>query len=205
MYTSRHPVQSGFTLIELIIVIVIIGIIASVASINSGNGKQELLQTEAKRFQALFTLARQESILQSRHLGIRFFQDGYHFYQMLEPKPAVDTNKNEEITDNEVDDKKPKWQNMQDNILRPRTLPAILVSQLYLEGISVELAVSAKQDKKSVNVSGATEAIKPQVFLLSSGENTAFEYQLNYPNIGRANIKIDATGNVDLNYYYDEQ
>jgi type II secretion system protein H len=202
-------------LIELIIVIVIVGIMASLTTINLSDNKQELLQTEAKRFQALFVLARQESVLQSRHLGMRFFQGGYQFYQMLEPEETKDSQletdksrgNNDRLSNNgdEEEDEKPKWQNLQDNILRPRNLPDSLFSQLYLEGISVELS-SAKTSKPAIeNRLSVSEAIKPQIFLLSSGENTAFEYQLNYSGVGRASIKVNPTGKIELTYIYEQQ
>lgn len=236
MLVSRYKIQSGFTLIELIIVIVIVGVIASLATINTSDNKQALLQTEAKRLQALFVLAQQEAVLQSRHLGLRFSQEGYQFYQMLDPKASFgdqinntdtartpqDQNQNQQETtnvqtpyqNNIEEEAEPTWQLLNDNILKPRQLPKVLVSQLYLDGISVELlSTQATEEVQDVNNIGTNtisndanaQGNKPQIFLLSSGENTAFEYQLTYNNVGRVTIKVNPIGTFTLEYFYDKQ
>jgi general secretion pathway protein H len=206
LFISPSKTQSGFTLIELIIVIVIIAIIASLASITSGDKKRELLQTETKRFRVLFDLARQESILQSQQLGIAFSQTSYQFYQKSEQSHFDQKPRVKEISDqagNIAENSLPPWTLLQDKILKPRNLPGQLNPQLYIEGISVSLSGRKEQENKSETQQNIT--VKPQVFLLSSGENTSFEYQLNYSGIGRANIKIDSIGKVDISYHFDKQ
>ena len=213
MFASRSKIQSGFTLIELIIVIVIVGIMASLATITVGDHKQELLQTEAKRFQALFVLARQEAVLQSLHLGMRFSKNGYQFYQMLDANqaselPSKNPNAVDDTVNNAVDieaERQTKWQLLQDPILKSRYLPNVLSSQLYLDGISIELLTTNVSGEKPATDIKASQQIKPQIFLLSSGENTAFEYQLDYSGVGRVMIKVDPVGQLELKYFYDKQ
>ncbi len=188
--------------------IVIIAIIASLASITSGDKKRELLQTETKRFRVLFNLARQESILQSQQLGIVFFQEGYQFYQKSEQghfdqKPKLRVEETSLQTSDTVENSKPQWTLLQDKILKPRHLSTLLSPQLYIEAISVSL--SARKNQKNKDKPPQNITVKPQVFLLSSGENTPFEYQLNYSGIGRANIKIDSIGKTDVSYHFDKQ
>jgi general secretion pathway protein H len=208
LFISPSKTQLGFTLIELIIVIVIVAIIASLASITSSDKKRELLQTETKRFRVLFDLARQESILQSQQLGIVFSQEGYQFYQKSEqshfdkkPKPRVAETPLQ--ASDAVENSKPQWTLLQDKILKPRHLPTLLSSQLYIEAILVSL--SARKDEKDKDKTQKNITVKPQVFLLSSGENTPLEYQLNYSGIGHANIKIDSIGKIDVSYHFDKQ
>lgn len=74
----RH--NRGFTLIELLVVLVIIGVIVGLASIALGDNRAEELQREARRLQAVLTLAAEEAIVKSRELGVRFDADGYRFF-----------------------------------------------------------------------------------------------------------------------------
>ena len=186
--------QSGFTLIEIIIVVVIIGVMASMVTISLGDKKQELLETEAKRFQALVTLASQEAILQSRHLAIGFFQGGYQFYQ--ENDVLVD-----DIASDGLKAQKTRWKSLdQDSMLRRRELPTKITAQLYLSDTSIVLA----QEKGSEKSEFAEKQVKPQIFLLSSGENTPFEYQLEYTGTGLASLKVDPIGNIKIEYKYTD-
>ncbi|HEX5513684.1 MAG TPA: type II secretion system minor pseudopilin GspH, partial [Gammaproteobacteria bacterium] len=70
----------GFTLIEVLVVLVIIGVIVGLASIALGDNRAEELQREARRLQAVLTLAAEEAIVKSRELGVRFDSDGYRFF-----------------------------------------------------------------------------------------------------------------------------
>jgi len=74
------------------------------------------------------------------------------------------------------------WSVYDDDVFRARRLPADLLSQLYLEGIPIVL------EKKLV---------KPQVFILSSGEMTPFIYELQFPGKDeRIKLEVNAIGDV---------
>jgi prepilin-type N-terminal cleavage/methylation domain-containing protein len=62
--------QSGFTLLEIMIVVVIVGLLASVVAPMVSKSTDDLLKEQADRFIALVKLAQDESILQSRQLGL---------------------------------------------------------------------------------------------------------------------------------------
>lgn len=79
--TRREAVgPCGFTLIELLVVVMIIGVIAGLTVINAGRqGPAELLETEARRLQALFRLAGEEAILFDRLHGLQLARQDYRF------------------------------------------------------------------------------------------------------------------------------
>jgi len=75
-----HRPSRGFTLIEVLVVLMIIGVIVSLAALSFGDNRAEELQREARRLQAVLTLAAEEAIVKSRELGVRFDADGYRFF-----------------------------------------------------------------------------------------------------------------------------
>lgn len=149
----------GFTLLELLVVLVLIGIITSFAvlSISTG-GLNRQLEQEGRRFISLVEMAGDEALLQSRELGIDFTQTGYRFLHLVEGQ----------------------WIPYQgDKIFRNRTLPDSVSYQLYIDGLPVVLPEQFEAIKQGSAAEGeATVLLKPQLFILSSGERNPFELQL---------------------------
>jgi len=116
--TFGHVVQrrrlSGFTLLELLVVIVIIGIIISVASVSVNVlGRDNQIEDQAKRLNAVISQAREEAELQARDTGLYIERDGYLFMRYNYPTH----------TWNEIED---------DELLKRRELPAGLQNRLWL-------------------------------------------------------------------------
>lgn len=133
----------GFTLLELLVVILLIGIITTFAVLATGDGGRErLVMQEAERFSALLMLAGDEAVLQSREYGVQFSDDGYRFMVFEPTGKAV-------------------WKSIeQDNLLRQRSVPAIIDLELHVDGLPV--MIDARHGS-------------PQLILSSSGERTPFE------------------------------
>lgn len=109
----------GFTLIELMVVMVIISVILTFVSLSIGDGGiSRTLELEGKRFSSLVTLAREESIMQAKEMGISFEDNSYQFY-VLEGQ---------------------EWhpQTARDDIFRHRILPPAIQIELQIEGMPVD-------------------------------------------------------------------
>lgn len=127
----------GFTLIELLVTILIIAIIISMARLAIGEPGPEKLKEERARIIALYQLAQEESILQSRELGLVFWDNGYGFYELISGTA---------------------WQPVRDDkFLRERELAAGIRLQLWLEGVEVIMS-SVKKEKPQVFVLSSGEA-----------------------------------------------
>ena len=149
----RFDAQRGFTLLELMVVMVLISIIAGWFFLNTNiAGAERHLRIEADRLQALIYLAAEESILYGREYGLEIAEDGYSF-AVLNPDTQIWETPTEMRT------------------LRPRTLPAGMTLELYLENTDVILETEKSEESDE-------ELPQPQIFVLSSGELTPFELRL---------------------------
>ena len=111
--------NAGFTLLEVLVVLLMIGIILGFATLSVDlGGRERLLEQEAKRLQALLSVAQEEAILENRSLGLRLEADGYQFYQLDEAE---------------------RWQVVEaDDSLRPRQLPALMRLSVEIDGLAVK-------------------------------------------------------------------
>lgn len=187
MQTTHHPRSAstikGFTLIEILVVIVIISIGVGVVAVNFSAGSlEQKAEEEADRLQQLLRFAHQQSVVRAEEYGIRFYTTGYRFMQ--------------------YDELSQQWADIQkDRLLRNRALIEPLEINLYIDQLSVDIPDSPsddpqveKEDDKDAEeqttvvaktqsfTSQATDKIRPQVFLLSSGElSPAFELHIRVP------------------------
>lgn len=144
-YKHFHTGASrGFTLLELLVVIVIVAILftLSVFSIR-GSSPEDLIQEEARRLDRLLQLALEEAVLKGEEYGLEFSTHSYRFLML-------DENNNWQIIET-------------DRLLRERTLPQEMEVELVIEQIDVVVDDNEDSDE---------DKLKPQVFLLSSGEIT---------------------------------
>ncbi len=144
------PPPDGFTLIEILVVVVIIAIVASVAVISvNALGRDTEISDETRRLSGLIGIVREQAEMEARDYGLRLEEEKYDFL-------IHDVRRNEWLVLEE------------DNLLRPRELPAGLRLRLWLEGREVILRPPADRKKPR----------PPQITLLSSGDITAFELRI---------------------------
>ena len=180
----------GFTLIELLVVIVIVGIVLSMASLSIGVlGRDNEIEDQARRLQAVLTQVREESELQGRDVGLLIEKEGYFFMR--------------------YDYATQHWQQMNnDELTAYRKLPDGLQFQLWLEDREIviktheenkELLARSASSSSSSSISASVgnekfseyqistttktntalkEDVVPQIMLLSSGDISPFELRL---------------------------
>ncbi len=172
--TVRHMTakQRGFTLIELLVVVVIVAILFTYTTLAiRSDSPEDFIKEEAQRLQRLVQLAMEESILRGEEYGIEVYVDGYRFLQ---------------LSDNQ-------WQPLStDKILRGRKLSHDIELEMRLEdtAISIATALDPLSDKKVELDNSLDEVeedkkttIKPQIYLLSSGEITP-EFDIRFYILG---------------------
>lgn len=145
-HRRRPRACAGFTLLEVLVVLLIIGVVISFAALSIGRA-DNAVEEEAERLAALIRLGSEEAVLQGRELAIEFNTDGYRFL-------AFDGEQWLAIVD--------------DELLRPRTLPFDVAVDLAIEGEPLQL--QAETDAED-----GERRTPPRIFLLSSGEMSPFE------------------------------
>ncbi|MDQ1363727.1 MAG: ral secretion pathway protein [Pseudomonadota bacterium] len=168
------PLQRGFTLIELLVVVSIIAIAFS-AFIMLGfsfSNPEDALRTEVQRLHARLQFAHEQGVMRGEDYGVRFHPQGYRLMRYENGKWAdLDTDK----------------------LLLPHTLPENMRLDLALEGISAIVTEPDAELKKNPE-----HEIRPQVFLLSSGETTPdFEVRI---RISGADLSRAVHGNINGQY-----
>ncbi len=173
-----NTMQSGFTLLEIMIVVVIVALLASVVAPMVSKSADDLLKEQADRFIALVKLAQDEAILQSRQLGLMVDAEGYSFLQQED-----DSN---------------DWFFFSEGPFRQRKLSSGIKTSLYLEDTDVLLPENntMAEEEEGIETEEGKKKLKPQVFLLSSGEMTPFSYEMTFSTGSHIKITFDAIGNV---------
>ena len=159
----------GFTLVEMLVVVVIIGVMVVGAVLALGvAGRDRSLEDETRRLDALLGYAREQAELQTREYGLRFTRNGYVFIAW-DPRTGA-------------------WLEVQDDVLRPRTLPEGLEFDLVLEGRRIVL------DRED-----PTQALAPHVGVASSGDFTSFEITVRrVGGLPRQSLKPREDGSLEV-------
>ena len=163
----------GFTLLELLVVLVLLGIILSFAMLSIGDGgRQDQLEREARRLHALFHLAGEEAVLQSREFGVQIKSGAYSFVHYS--------------TDG--------WQDTGDVMFRAYELPDTMKLQLFLDDNAVVLPVldereDAPQPQLLFFSSGERH---PFELVLAYREGPPLAYRLQAPMLGRITLGREA-------------
>ena len=167
----KVPRLSGFTLLEILVVVVIIVIFTSVVALSVRTvGMERKLKEEALRLTSLLELASDEAVLSGRDLGLRVEPEGYRFLLFDYPSGS--------------------WYPLDaDRVLRPRPFPEQTVTELYLEGLRIDLSEGMIGDDGQL-----LETPLPQILILSSGELTPFTLRLNHE---QSAVPFDVVGSAD--------
>jgi general secretion pathway protein H len=175
--------SAGFTLLELMVVLVLIGIIFSFAVLSlRGTDISDLMEQETRRLAMLLELASDEAVLRGEELAVNFTDDGYEFLVLRDNNwgPPAD-----------------------DPLLKAYSLPADIELRLEVEGEPPVLNVVAGEQQKDAGEDSG-EQLEPQVFILSSGEMTAFtatllslqssyRYHLDVTLLGKVSWEVEET------------
>jgi len=164
-----QPTAFGFTLIEILVVVVIIAVMVSAAAVAvTVLGRDTEVQDQTKRLWAVLNQAKEEAELQSRNFGLLIDATGYEFV--------------------EFDARRWAWEPLvDDELLRPRTLPPGVSMALKLEGREVVLkpraerkgtAASGAPADSTTSVSLADADLAPHIMLLASGDVNSFDVRI---------------------------
>ena len=164
----------GFTLLELMIVVFVIGLVTAGVVISfSGGRRDEQLERESERLDALFDYVREQAELQTRDYGFRINTRGYSFvvFDVLASqwRPAEE-----------------------DDALRERPFPEGIETEVVVEGRRVVLETKKKD----------VEDFMPHVMIFSNGDISSFEVILwregTDERKDRSRIYSDESGNINL-------
>jgi general secretion pathway protein H len=170
-----RKLQTGFTLIEVMLVLALMGLMISVVSYTAlGTNNYDKVNQQAKRFQVVFDMASDYAILNQVQLGIRIDEE-----QSTYTYVALDDD----------DD----WVELAgQKLFESYQLPEDMTLQLFLDDLpwqqeerlfdrslfDEELSVS----DESVEIGNEEDIVPPppQLFLLSSGDLTPFELTITF-------------------------
>ena len=164
---------SGFTLIEILVVLAIIGLLTGMAVLSAGAASSGV-EREARRLSATLRLAADESRLQGRVLGLRFYSGGYSWHELVAAesggRPALDF----------------VWSPMAGRgALAPRSWPPQLEFELKING-------------RAVRTSMRDPSPPPQIVLLPEGEFTPFSLKLTGTMEAGTVVEFGAAGQLGI-------
>ena len=169
-------------------VVLIIAIISGTAVLSIGVLRDDReVQREADRAIALFSILRDEAMLQGREFGVEFMTTGYRFV--------------------EYDVLGDRWADVPlDELLTTRTLPEGMEFELYVDGRGVKLNYDPvrfvqkedDEDDEDSDKSFGIEQYSPHVYVYSSGDMTPFELHIvQAADDTRIMFQVDILGNTE--------
>lgn len=90
--------QTGFTLLELLLVVVIVSVIASLAVLSVGDRRTKQLHNQAQKLEALLNWLADEAVFQQQPLGLKLTEAGYQQLHWGLCKNTMDCNLNKRST-----------------------------------------------------------------------------------------------------------
>ncbi len=163
--------QRGFSLLEILVWMAIAAIAISFVGLAVGSGSRaDQFTAETERLSGMMQLAREEAVLTSKPIGLRF---------LAEPNAQSQTISYEWSVFEQG-----RWLPLsQHNYFRPASLMAGVSFDIRLEGRGIEL-MTAEQDEQDEQNSQA--GYQPDIFFLHSGEIApAFEIELHAEALAR--------------------
>ncbi len=150
---SPYALQTGFTLLEILVVVSIVMIMTSIIVLGfTGADTNTRIKTEAQRLALLVELARSASMQSNREWGLYIEKREYRFVSL------------DSVTGS--------WNSVNQREFRPRILPNNISLRL--------LRTTQTDDSDAINVSGsdiaeAPASEQPDIVIFSDGELTPFK------------------------------
>lgn len=172
--------SAGFSLLELIIVLVIMGVLVASITISINDTRGDKLHFEARRLTARLSLALDEAVLTNRELGLEVEKDLYRFLFLDEQKWQVIGSGEERQL---VEQKLPEGMELQ-----------LQVDGLFSQFEQTEINKMFKEDEEAM-----TPALRPQIYLMSSGELNPFILVIGYDDETPIYYQIEASYDGKIN------
>ncbi len=183
--------SKGFSLLELIIVLVIIGVMAAAVTMSVSNSRVDTLKLEAHRLAARISLAQDEAVITNQQLGLEVNHAQYRFLVLEEDNWTL-INPAEERQ------------------LVTQELPEGMTLQIQEEGIFAHFQDEKNNNKLFKSIDETERAsdddenekiLRPQVYLLSSGEINPFNLYIGYDDQEPIYYQLVASydGNITIN------
>lgn len=197
LFQYQQSRNRGFTLLELLIVMVIVALMVTmvVLSVNLGRG-DSALKDSARRLHAIMQLASEEAILFNKSLGVKFEEDEYSFYELVEreveedpddPDSELIKEKAWEAIDQQGDSK---------GAFSLTELPDYHEFMIFIEGTEI----SVKEDTFGTFNDDQRKKVKPTLFITPDGEIFPdFDIQIQHQDSDAfASIKFNKEGELEL-------
>ena len=193
--------QTGFSLLELIIVLVIIGIVVAAITLSIADTRGDNLRFEARRLSARISLAIDEAILTNQEYGLEIAKDRYRFLALNEDNWQAINAENEKQLLEQIIPEGMEIQLKVDGLFADFNEQGVskLFSE-YKEGFEDD--ESMDNDANNNNNVVGDKKLRPQIYLMSSGEINPFilmiGYEVNFGSDEPVFYKITASYNGNI-------